>query len=106
VIALDIEPAAAREITEAVEHYESLRPGLGDRFVQHLDRKFRLLQETPGMAQRINHGCRRAVLHTFPYCVVYRETPFALQVVAVMPTQLDPKRMELRAALSSIRDES
>jgi plasmid stabilization system protein ParE len=85
---LQIHADAKAEAREAVEWYESKRPGLGAEFLDELDRAFALIEahptrfpeyvETP--KGRLFRRCR---LRRFPYLVIYRTRDDVAEVLAI-----------------------
>lgn len=89
-------PAAAFEIAEAAAAYDATRPGMGSAFVRCIDRTIIHIRQFPEIAPAIEQDFRRAVIHRFPFCIVYRATPDEVQVLALFPTQADPGRLLAR----------
>lgn len=90
---LRIAAPAAFEIADAARSYDATRPGLGSAFVQHIDAALNNIAQFPEMAAMAAPGFRRAVLHRFPYSVVYRVTPDGIDVLALFPTQANPETL-------------
>lgn len=88
-------PEAQREVGDAFDWYEASVPGLGERFLDELDLIVSRVSKNP-MHFPVAFGFRRAVVHTFPYCVYFRETESAIVVVAVFHGRRDPKRLRKR----------
>ncbi|MCC7290441.1 MAG: hypothetical protein IT449_00095 [Phycisphaerales bacterium] len=100
---LVLSSAAAFEIAEAAASYEATRPGLGRTFVRHIDRLFNHIRRYPESAPVIEAGFRRAVVYRFPFCVVYRVQPDAIQVIGVLTTRSDPMRLMERLTAAAGR---
>lgn len=90
--------AAAYEIADALRSYEMTRPGLGRLFVDQVDRTLVQVGNYPEAAPTVSPGFRRAVVHQFPYCIIYRLHANDVQVLAVFPTRADPARLLSRLA--------
>ena len=60
---------AASDVVLAREWYDAQRPGLGEDFVQSLERVIDLVSALPEAFPEIAVGLRRALLGRFPYAV-------------------------------------
>lgn len=90
---VELAPAAAQEVADAAQAYEATRPGLGEDFVAQLDRGLIRIAEFPEMAALVAPGIRRAVLHQFPFSVVYRVRGNIIEVLALAPHRGHPDRL-------------
>jgi plasmid stabilization system protein ParE len=68
-----VRPVAQADIDDAVTWYEQQQSGLGSRFLDALDHVFKRVRDTPLQFPAISVDVRRALLHTFPYAVYFRE---------------------------------
>ncbi len=96
-----IAPAAVFEIADAVAAYEATRPSLGRAFMDELRRIRVDVERFPEGFHEVLPTVRRALLHRFPYGVLYRVTPAAIEIVALMPTRADPARIAQRIRTSA-----
>ena len=94
---LTVLAVAEGDIERAVAWYDAQRPKLGDAFLLDLGDVLEHVRQYPEMYQLIAGRVRRAVLHGFPYSVIYRILPDAIQVVGVLHSQLDPARTAARS---------
>lgn len=76
-----LSPALA-EIIAAIEYYDSQRSGLGAELDSDLERTLTSIVENPGLGAPFEGDNRRALLHRFPYSVVYRLLVDRVLVVA------------------------
>jgi hypothetical protein len=90
-------PPAKAEAIAAARHYESQQGGLGYEFLSQLLAAFERIDTAPHASQRVRGRARRAVMHRFPYCVVYLVAGDAIRVVGVISTRSDPRRLLERA---------
>jgi plasmid stabilization system protein ParE len=79
---------ASEEFDAAVDWYEERRVGLGDAFIDAVDRVANQIVEAPALASKCpgvdpSLNVRRVVLRRFPYAVVYLELEDQLLVLAV-----------------------
>ncbi|MDI1477973.1 type II toxin-antitoxin system RelE/ParE family toxin [Polyangium sp. y55x31] len=92
VVAKPVEflPAAVTEAEEAAGWYAEKDPRVAVAFSEELERALRRIEDAPGRWPSYLHGTRRVLLRRFPFCVVYREEPSRVIVVAVAHTRRSP----------------
>lgn len=83
-----VDRQANREIDEAADWYEAEREGLGLRFLEVLDQTLQLVSDRPESFPRLRLGAadlvlRRALLHRFPYAIVFLVLENELRILAV-----------------------
>ena len=66
-----IEPEAVADLNEARSWYEQQRPGLGDDFEMCLEAAIASIAERPASFPTVHEGARRAIVHRFPYLVLF-----------------------------------
>ena len=78
-------PAARAELLEAAEHYEEQASGLGEQFIDEVERAVRFIEEHPGLGFSIDDRgeLRRWTLRRFPYHVIYRTAFETLYILAI-----------------------
>jgi len=74
---------AEEEMTEASVFYEAATSGLGAGFLDEVQRVVNILREHPDLGQAVGRGLRRALLHRFPFSIIYSVEVDAILVVAV-----------------------
>ena len=79
------EPAAGKELIDAAAFYERQRqrPGLGDRFIDEVERVIALLTEHPELGAGVGQDVRFIVLDRFPFRLVYAVEDSAIRIIAV-----------------------
>ncbi len=75
--------AARRELRRAVEYYDRRVPGLGDEFVEEVERAVEEIASFPESGSPYLADTRRVVVRRFPYSVVYRVRPEEIVILAV-----------------------
>lgn len=82
---------AKRELFEASLFYDRRVLGLGDRFLDEVERTLRLVARTP-LAWPVKWGAEvRAIrLHRFPYALIYRVETDGLMIYAVAHAKRRP----------------
>lgn len=74
---------AEEEMTEASVFYEAASSGLGAGFLDEVQRVINILREHPELGQPLGRGLRRALLHRFPFSLIYSVEVDAILIVAV-----------------------
>jgi plasmid stabilization system protein ParE len=77
-------PAARKELNDAVSHYDSQRPGLGDEFLDEVEAAIGRILRMPHAWQIVGRRTRRCRADRFPYGLVYRVEADVALIVAVM----------------------
>lgn len=96
-----IAPPAAFEVADVASAYDTSRPGLGRAFLEEFRGAVVRIEEFPYGCPEVHPGVRRALTHRFPFGVLYRVAPRAIQILAVLPTMADPVSMVHRIACRS-----
>ena len=84
---LRLRAEAQRDIEQAWSWYQGVSPEIGAAFLNELIKMFDRIEQFPEMYQTMHRTARRAVLLSFPYSVLYRVLPNAIEVLAVMQSQ-------------------
>ena len=84
--------AAQQELLEAIDWYETRRPGLGVEFLGVVDLALREIGRTPGRypAWSENRRYRRLVIDRFPYLVFFHVPGHGPEVVAIAHARRSP----------------
>jgi len=64
-------PAARTEMIHAQDWYEAELPGLGERFEAAVNDVLERVCENPRQFPVVRAGLRRALLHGFPYALIF-----------------------------------
>jgi len=83
-------PKASEELITSSEFYETKIVGLGDEFLNEIERMIQVLEDTPLLGVEIENPFRRAVLHRFPFSLIYTAEKNTLWIVAVAHQRLKP----------------
>ncbi|MCC7422496.1 MAG: type II toxin-antitoxin system RelE/ParE family toxin [Planctomycetaceae bacterium] len=81
---LEVRPAAAKDILDVFEWYESEREGLGHDFVQSVEETLERIRESPEGPALIYRDIRVRTTHRFPYGVYYRLREDTIRIMAVV----------------------
>lgn len=81
---------AEEEMIEASVFYQAAAPGLGAGFLDEVGRVVNVLREHPELGQLVGRGLRRALLHRFPFSLIYSVEVDAVLIVAVAHQRRQP----------------
>jgi plasmid stabilization system protein ParE len=87
---LTYHPAASEEIDEAYNWYAVRSAQAADGFYEELFPAVNKVREQPGLFPACLHGTQRAVLHRYPFFIVYRELLREIQIIAVAHAKRRP----------------
>ena len=89
-------PAAAADIEDAFQWYESRQIGLGEEFLEAVQEAVRVVQAHPERYPVLWRHTRRALLERFPYGLYYRIHEERIVIVACMHGRRSPRRWQSR----------
>jgi len=96
VIQAVFRPAAAADIEDAYDWYESQRSGLGDEFMVAINAAVDSKSENPLGYPVIHRQTRRLLLRRFPYGLYFRLLDNHPIIIAFMHGSRDPIRWQSR----------
>ncbi len=85
-----LDPAEV-EMLEAAEHYDRQNLGVGDEFLDEVQRTVDRIVENPRLAPIVREGIRRRITHKFPFGILYRVDPDEIVIIAVMHLRRRPE---------------
>lgn len=89
------EPDAKEEIQEAYDYYESKQIGLGNEFLEHLERYYETLKtEIPSFQLKRKPSYRELPLSGFPFGIIYELRGNTIYIYSVFNTSQDPLKKE------------
>ncbi len=74
---------AEDEVAEALDHYQQIATGLGERFLSEVRRAVTMVEQFPQTSPVIASDVRKKVLLEFPYSLFYRVTADEIIILAV-----------------------
>jgi plasmid stabilization system protein ParE len=74
---------AEEEMTEASLFYEAASFGLGNDFLDDVQRVIDRVREHPHIGHAVHHNLRRVLLHHFPFSLIYSVEADEILVIAV-----------------------
>ena len=82
---------AQKELNDAVDWYNEQADGLGNEFLDELDRAIRRAIAYPQSCTEIESGLRRCIMARFPYGLIYGLEKDKIIVVAVAHLHRNPR---------------
>ena len=89
-------PEAEADIQSSFLWYQKQSVGLGDEFLDALDKTILGIQRLPKKHPIVHLRIRRAILRRFPYAVFYLDDQPGIVILAVMHQSRDPARWQDR----------
>lgn len=83
-------PDAEAELSEAIQYYENVEPGLGQDFAVEVYSAVQRAITYPNAWMVLEGEVRRSLVRRFPYGVLYSEEGDGILIVAVMHLHRDP----------------
>jgi toxin ParE1/3/4 len=83
-------PEASEEYTRAIQFYAAIRPELGVRLYDEIERVIQEVRRQPDRFSRFNPPARRARARKFPYSVIYLDEPDRVWILAIMHAKRRP----------------
>jgi plasmid stabilization system protein ParE len=87
-----IRPRARLQIADAADWYDRETPGRGDEFLRSLHDTIDSICRNPYQYQVLRGELRRAVLHKFPYLIIYAVSGEEVTVLRCVHGRSDPRR--------------
>lgn len=91
-LAIVILPPAAADIASATHWLEEVRPGLAATLRAEIDRIVEQAAQFPDSYAAYRGSCRRAVLTSLDYALLYRRRAGSIEIVGLMHCRVDPQR--------------
>ena len=85
---------ARKNILDAWNWYEDKQPGLGDRFLNEVDKVVRQIEKIPDRYPERKKKFREAKINIFPYLIIYQvsKEEKIIAVSSVFHTSQNPKK--------------
>lgn len=74
---------AKAELDAEISYYNHIRDGLGDEFVNEVEKTFRRIQKMSRTGTPLANGFRRMRVERFPFWVIYREEKDRIWIIAI-----------------------
>ncbi len=96
-VKIKLHPEAEEELLHGAAWYDTERPGLGDEFLEHVNRWFNVVLGSPngwprwfGTPDALDPPVRRVVLDRFPYSLGYQAFSDHVLIVTVAHASREP----------------
>ncbi len=89
--ALNVRPAATKDIAAVYRWYEQEQKGLGSRFLNAVEHTFQRIAAKPQLYPCILRDARRALVRGFPYSIFFRVKGDEVRVLCVMHYHRHPQ---------------
>jgi len=76
-------PLAREELNEAAAFYEASVPGLGNAFLDDVERAVQAVLERPRIGAPVGRKLRKTILRRFPFSIVFADRGPEIVIVAV-----------------------
>ena len=86
----EVHPDVYEELEEARSWYEEHATGLGNEFLDEIERAVSAIQRAPDAWPLFSNGVRRFLVHRFPFAILYRYDNSKIQVIAVAHQRRKP----------------
>lgn len=93
---IDFFPDADQEMLEAARYYQSLASGLGDDYLDEVERAVHSIATSPQTWPILESDFRRRLVKRFPFGVIYRIEPDKILIIAVAHLRKKPGYWENR----------
>lgn len=96
---IEFRPAAAADLEEAADWYETKESGLGTKFLDAVRSTLESIAENPNRYALLYRDTRRALVRRFPYGIYYRLLVDRVLIVACMHGRRPPARWKSNQVL-------
>ncbi len=83
---------AKEEITEGYNYYETVKPGLGEKFIEYLDIYFNRIATSPQQFTQKRTPYREAFIKKFPFLIIFEIRNNSIIVYSVFNTWKNPEK--------------
>jgi toxin ParE1/3/4 len=80
---VSVHEIAETEINEAADFYDLESPGLGNAFIDEIQRAIQSIVEFPAAAPLVRGRVRKRIVTKFPYALVYAAREDEVRILAV-----------------------
>jgi plasmid stabilization system protein ParE len=89
-VKIRITSAAESDITSALDWYHGQNPLVGAKFLEAVAACISSIREHPLGYQQVYRDCRKALLHRFPYFLMFRVVPAEVIILGCFHGRRDP----------------
>jgi len=87
-------PRARKELLDAWDWYDNRWTGLGDRFMNEVEKRLQQIEKTPERYKERKKGFRETKVKVFPYLIIYRlqKRKQLIAVSSIFHTSRNPRK--------------
>jgi toxin ParE1/3/4 len=89
-VTIEFHSEARKEFFEAAEYYEDQVVGLGDTFIDEVEKVLEVIEQQPLSGTKITNTERRFLVSRFPYGIIYSVEDDFISIFAVMNLRRKP----------------
>jgi len=89
-VTIEFHSEARKEFFEAAEYYEDQVIGLGDGFIDEVEKVLEVIEQQPFSGTEITDTERRFLVSRFPYGIIYSVEDDQIMIFAVMNLRQKP----------------
>jgi toxin ParE1/3/4 len=89
-VTIKIHSEASKELFEAAEYYEEQVVGLGDDFIDEIEKVLEVIEQQPSSGTKITNTERRFLVSRFPFGIIYSVEDDFITIFAVMNLRRKP----------------
>jgi plasmid stabilization system protein ParE len=78
-----LHPAAAEELSAAIEWYNTNAVGLGSEFLAEIEEAIDRIISFPQLWPQVKNSYRRCLTGRFPFAIIYRTNNDVIQILAI-----------------------
>jgi len=89
-VTIKFHSGARKEFFKAAEYYEEQVVGLGDAFINEVEKVFDVIKKYPSSGNKITPTERRFLVSRFPFGIIYSVDEDLIKIFAVMDLRQEP----------------
>ena len=82
---------AEQELKETYDYYEDQMAGLGDLFLNELNKTIKIIIEHPSSWTKVGKRTRRAIIKRFPYLILYIHETEKIYITCIAHQHRNPE---------------
>ncbi|MBC8181866.1 type II toxin-antitoxin system RelE/ParE family toxin [candidate division KSB1 bacterium] len=84
MLQVEVHPEVYKELEQSRAWYENQAKRLGIEFLDEVDRAIDLIRKFPNTWSLYCEGCRRFLIHRFPFAIIFRNEKNKIRLFALM----------------------
>ncbi len=87
---IDFHSEARKELFNAASYYEDQVIGLGDEFIEEIEKVLEVIRQQPDSGVEITENERRFLVPRFPFAIIYSKESKQIIIFAIMHLRRKP----------------